>query len=123
MYITEYIEKRDLVRNLINLANSDPIERIKREDGLPCDEIGYDEDGKLTKLVIINDERKISVFNLITLSPEDVENDPELKAVYENYMNMVTIEPVVFDDITKMAKRYKEAKEKSKRGSDVLSVQ
>lgn len=123
MTIVQYIQEKYPIHNRIRELVSNPYATIANEDGLPYDEIGPDEDGNITKLVVVNNEgRKISVIDLITLTPEELDTDLELKNVYENYMMQVDLEEVNLCDIAKMAKSYKDLKKRSEEAAGVLSL-
>lgn len=123
MTIIEYIQEKYPIHNRIKELCTNPFTTIANEDGLPYDEIGPDEEGHITKLVLVNTEgRKISVIDLITLTPEELEADLELKNVYDNYMMQVDLEEVNLCDIAKMAQMYKDSKKQSEEMAGVLSL-
>lgn len=123
MTIVQYIQEKYPIHNRIRELVANPYATIANEDGLPYDEIGPDEDGNITKLVLVNSEgRKISVIDLITLTPEELDTDLELKNVYDNYMMQVDLEEVNLCDIAKMAKSYKDMKKRSEEAAGVLSL-
>lgn len=123
MNILEFINEKYPIKDRIKDMMSDPYRRIAEEDGLPYDVIGPDEDGNITKLVHVDDDgRDISVAELITLTPEDLEKDIALKTIYEIYMSQVTIEEVNLVDIMKSVEAYKSLRKSSEEAVGVLSL-
>ena len=123
MNIIEFIETQYPIKDIVKERLSDPYTRIAQLDCLPYDFIGPDESGHLTKLVEINDDRSISVVELISMTKEDVHrsDDLELISVWEAYMEEVDVEDVNISDIMACVKQYKMFGEE--RRNRVLSLQ
>ena len=123
MTITEYIQDKYPIQAKVKELFQNPYTAIANEDSLPYDIIGPDEDGHVTKLVLVNtDGRTISVVDLISLSEEDREADLELKNIYEVYMSQIEYEDVNLSDIMRMTKLYKDLKKSSEEAAGVLSL-
>lgn len=123
MNITQYIQEKYPIHNRIKELFQNPYTVIANEDGLPYDEIGPDEDGHITKLVLVNaDGRKISVIDLISLSKEERSADLELANIYDIYMSQIDFEDVNLSDLTKMSRHYKDLKKASEEAAGVLSL-
>lgn len=123
MFITDFIAEKYPIQNKIKELMSDPYQVIANEDGLPYDVIGPDEDGHVTKLIRVNEEnRMISVMDLLSLSEQELEGDLELKNIHDIYMSQVTIEDINLADITKMSQTYKSIKKKNEEAAGVLSL-
>lgn len=123
MTIIDFIRDKYPIEDRIRSMQANPYQVVANEDGLPYDEIGPDEDGNITKLVIVNDDgRKVSVVDLITSTKEELERDPELKNAYDIYMTQVEIEDVNLSDIKRMANSYKMKRKESEEAAGVLSL-
>ena len=123
MTITEYIQDKYPIHTKVKELFQNPYTMVANEDNLPYDLIGPDEDGQITKLVMVNTEgRTISVIDLIGLSEEEREADLELKNIYEIYMSQIDYEDVNLSDIMQMTKMYKRLKEESGEAAGVLSL-
>lgn len=123
MNIRDYIREKYPIGSRVEELFKNPYTIVANEDGLPYDVIGPDEDGNITKLVIVNtDGRKISVVDLITLSPEERAADLELATIYDVYMSQIDYEEVNLSDITRMTKLYKNLKKQSEEALGVLSL-
>lgn len=123
MTITQYIQDKYPIHNRVRELFENPYTKIANEDGLPYDLIGPDDDGQVTKLVLVNTEgRKISVIDLITLSPEELANDLELANIYETYMAQVDYEEVNLSDLQKMTTNYKKLRKHAEEAAGVLSL-
>ena len=97
----------------IKAYKSDPITRIMESDDLPYDDIRVVE-GQLQKVVYLNDDDVITVFDLLTYTKEDIESmkdNEELKAAYMGYMDLVDITDMTIDNIMKSVQEYKAVKE------------
>lgn len=89
-------------------------EQIAAKDDLPYDDIDYSEDGVITKIVYLNDEgRKMDIYELIAHTPDDINasGDEELIQVYHNYMANIDIEPVDFEDMLQLVRKWKVARD------------
>lgn len=123
MTIIDYINQKYPIRERVKELISNPYTRIANEDDLPYDKIGPDSNGYVTKLVQVNDEdRYISVIDLISLSEDDRKNDPELANIYDIYMTQVDIEDVNISDIMKSVEAYKSLKKSTEDQVGVLSL-
>ena len=123
MTIIDYINQKYPIRERVKELISNPYTRIANEDDLPYDKIGPDSNGFVTKLVQVNDEdRYISVIDLISLSEDDRKNDPELANIYDIYMTQVDIEDVNISDIMKSVEVYKSFKKSTEDQVGVLSL-
>lgn len=123
MTIIDYINQKYPIRERVKELISNPYTRIANEDDLPYDKIGPDSNGFVTKLVQVNDEdRYISVIDLISLSEDDRKNDPELANIYDIYMTQVDIEDVNISDIMKSVEAYKSLKKSAEDQVGVLSL-
>ena len=123
MTIVDYIKEYYPIADRVEVLLSDPYKLIENADDLPYDKIGMDDDGNLTKLVCIDDERTISVLDLISLSEKETEDDPALKSVYEIYMQQIEIEQVNITDILACTKEYKRVKQQQEERANVLHLQ
>lgn len=125
MYITEFIEKYYPITDKVSARISNPYKRVEEADDLPFDRIGPDETGAITKLVDIDNDRSISVMDLISYTKEDIDkmNDEPLKNCWEAYMEQVDIEDLNLIDIMESVRMYNKIKSDRKAQLDVLSVQ
>lgn len=122
MFIQEFIRDYYPVQDRIQALNNDPYKMIASEDDLPYDYIGCDEYGVLTKLVKIDDARRISVADILSMTREECVGDPQLLEVYDIYMSQIDVEAVNITDIMESARRYKDSKKKGDMMADVLLV-
>lgn len=124
MYITDFIREQYPIRDRLAARLSDPYERVANSDDLPYDVIGPDEFGHYTKLVEIDDERFISVVDLISYSREDViaMHDPDLLSVWDNYMNQIDIHDMNFTDILDCVRAHNRVVKKREEQLGVLSI-
>lgn len=124
MYITDFIREQYPIRDKLAARLSDPYERVANSDDLPYDVIGPDESGHYTKLVEIDDERFISVVDLISYSREDViaMHDPDLLSVWDNYMNQIDIHDMNFTDILDCVRAHNRVVKKREEQLGVLSI-
>lgn len=124
MYITDFIREQYPIRDKLAARLSDPYERVANSDDLPYDVIGPDEFGHYTKLVEIDDERFISVVDLISYSREDViaMHDPDLLSVWDNYMNQIDIHDMNFTDILDCVRAHNRVVKKREEQLGVLSI-
>lgn len=107
MNIVDYIKKVGMDK-VIESKISNPYQLIEESDDLPYDRIGIDDSGVLTKLIEIDDERVISIYDLISYSSVDeIEaSDKELREVYEIYMTQIDLKDPKIADIQSMARDY-----------------
>lgn len=122
MFITKFIDEYYPIQDRIQALNNDPYKMIANEDDLPFDYIGMDDYGVLTKLVRIDDSRRISVADILSMTREECFGDPQLLDVYDIYMSQIDVEAVNITDIMESARKYKSSREKGERMADVLSV-
>lgn len=124
MYITDFIREQYPIRDKLAARLSDPYERVANSDDLPYDVIGPDEFGHYTKLVEIDDERFISVVDLISYSREDViaMHDPDLLSVWDNYMNQIDVHDMNFTDILDCVRAHNRVVKKREEQLGVLSI-
>lgn len=124
MNIIEFIEQQYPIRDKVASRLVDPYERVANNDDLPYDVVGPDESGRLTKLVEIEDNRFISVVDLISLSAEDVAalNDPPLLTVWENYMSQIDMQDMNITDILECVKTHNAVTAKREAQLGVLSL-
>lgn len=108
MLITEYIEKYFDISTAIREAQSNPIKQIMELDDLKYDRIEM-YDGRLQKVLELNDTDVISVLELIAYTPEQIEQlapDDDLRVLYDNYMKDIEISDLSFYDIQESARRW-----------------
>ena len=124
MNILEFIETHYPIKEKIRGRLEDPYARIANMDNLPYDKIGPDECGTITKLVEVDDNRYVSVMDLIAMSEDEVREskDEALIIAYTNYMGLVDIEDMNISDIMECVRQYKGLASKRKGQLDVLSV-
>lgn len=110
MTIVEFIRDQYPIKDRIKMLTDDPYKRIEEEDDLPFDKIGIDpSSGRVCKLVEIDDERVISVSDLISLTSEEVaaSGDLALQTCYNAYMDNVDIQDMKIADIMNGLRTYK----------------
>lgn len=122
MFIQEFIQEYYPVEDRIQALNNDPYKMIASEDDLPYDYIGCDDYGVLTKIVKIDDTRRISVADILSMTREECIGDPQLLDVYDIYMSQIDVEAVNITDIMESARRYKDSRKKGDKVAGVLSV-
>lgn len=106
MKIQEFIETKYGVGRYKKLI-SDPYEMVMEQDDLPCDDIRL-VDGRLQKVVFLNDEDFITVLELLSYTKEEMgrSKDSDLRNVYFAYMENVTISPMDLESIMKSASQF-----------------
>lgn len=124
MNILEYIETQYPIRDKVAAKLEDPYERVANNDDLPYDVVGPDESGRVTKLVEVDDDRFISVVDLMSHSREDIIalNDAALLVVWENYMSQIDIHDMNITDILECVKAHQSVVTRRKEQLDVLSI-
>lgn len=125
MYITEFIKDHYPIRDkLVNML-SNPYTKVANNDDLPYDIIDYDESGQMTKLVEVEEDRYVSVIDLISMSREDIvaRDDLALLNVWDNYMSMIDIHDVNIADIFECVRAHDLVKGKREEQLSVLSLQ
>lgn len=124
MTIIEFIESQYPVKDRIRARLEDPYKRVEMMDNLPYDTIGPDEYGKVTKLVEVDDDRYISVMELIGMEENEVvatKDDPLIK-VWKAYMSQIDIEDINISDIMDCVRKHNASMALRKEQLDVLSV-
>lgn len=122
MLITEFIVNYYPISEKLKEVFSNPYQAIENANDLPYDKIGPDEDGNITKLVVIDETRTISVLDLICLTPADLSRDSALKEIYDIYMEQITLQDVNIADIMESVSMYKNSKATRQEQSDVLRL-
>jgi len=121
MTLVEYANK--YCKSMLNAETSKSIrELIAEKDDLPYDDIMPDSDGVMTKVVFVDSERTISIYDLISYSREDIVkmDDPALLAVFDNYMDAIDIEDVDLSNISQLIQKYKDTKAKEEADANGL---
>lgn len=124
MNILEFIEEQYPIADRVRVKLEDPYRRIEEEDNLPYDIIGPDETGTLTKLVEVEQNRYISVMDLISMSLDEVKHtqDEALILCYEAYMSQVDITDLNISDLMECVKTYKSIVDKREEQLGVLHL-
>ncbi len=124
MNILGFINTQYPIRDKVIARLENPYKRVEAMDDLPYDKIGPDENGNITKLVEVDDERWISVIELIGMTREDIlaTGDTALLTVYDAYMSQIDLEDLNIADIMDCVRRYQSIERKSKEQLDVLLV-
>lgn len=111
MNLIEYANSH--CQSLLQSQNSKSIfEMIEEHDDLPYDDIRPNDDGVLEKVVFIDNDRYISVFDLLSYSRADIlaMNDQALLSVFDNYMETVEVENLDIFNILHLLQKYKNVK-------------
>lgn len=124
MDILEFITTQYPIRDKVMSKLSNPYDRVANNDDLPYDLIGRDESGHVTKLVEVEENRFISVVDLLSYSREDVDklNDPALMNVWENYMASIDICDMNIVDILECTRTHQKSVERRAEQLGVLSI-
>lgn len=125
MNIIEFIETSYPIKDKILARLQDPYKRIADSDDLPYDVIGPDDNGVVTKLVEVDENRFISVSDLIGFSRSEVvaSKDVALLEVYDAYMSQIDLTDLNIIDILECVHTHKNIVNERKAKLDVLSVQ
>ena len=125
MTILEFIEQQYPIKQRVQERLQDPYKRIADSDDLPYDIIGPDEFGNVTKLVEIDNDRYISVMELIGYTQEEIDksDDAALATAYEAYMSQVDFEDLNILDIMESVRMHANTVRRRKEKLDVLSIQ
>lgn len=125
MNIMEFIETSYPIRDKVLARLQDPYKRIADSDDLPYDKIGPDDNGVITKLVEIDENRFISVSDLIGYNREEVvaTKDVALLEVYDAYMSQIDLTDLNIIDILECVHTHKNIVNERQAKLDVLSVQ
>lgn len=124
MFITDFIREQYPIRDKVAARLSNPYDRVANSDDLPYDVIGPDDSGHYTKLVEVDDDRFVSVVDLISYTREDViaMNDPALLIVWENYMEQIDIHDMNITDILQCVRAHNSVVKKREEQIGVLSL-
>lgn len=122
MTILQFIVDHYPIQDRIKACFNNPYQLIESSNDLPFDKIGPDQDGNITKLVVIDDERVISVLDLISLSAFEMENDPALQEIHEIYMQQVDVNDVNFANIMESIQLYRASQARRQEQADVLRL-
>lgn len=124
MNILEFIQTQYPIRDKVASRLVDPYERVANNDDLPYDVIGPDDSGHVTKLVEVDDDRFVSVVDLISYSREDLLalNDAALMQVWENYMGQIDLRDMNITDIMDCVRTHRTVVSKRKEQLDVLCI-
>lgn len=124
MNILEYIETQYPIREKVRLRLEDPYKRIEAMDDLPFDKIGPDEFGNVTKLVEVDENRYISVMELISMTKEEVmaTGDLPLQTVYDVYMSQIDLQDFNIIDTMECVRQYKSITDVRKEQLGVLHL-
>lgn len=124
MTILEFIEQQYPIRQRVQERLQDPYKRIADSDDLPYDIIGPDEFGNVTKLVEIDNDRYISVMELIGYTQEEIDKseDSALIIAYDAYMSQIDFEDLNILDIMESVRMHSATVSKRKEKLDVLSL-
>ena len=108
MNILEFIETQYPIKDKVKVRLENPYQRIANSDDLPYDKIGPDEFGNVTKLVEVEDNRFISVMDLISMSADEVaaQKDIALQVVWDAYMSQIDLQDINIIDIMESVKHY-----------------
>lgn len=117
-FITEHYPIQDRIKEVFN----NPYQLIENANDLPFDKIGPDQDGNITKLVIVDDDRTISVLDLISLSQFEMENDPALQEIHEIYMQQIELNEINIADIMESIHLYRSSQARRQEQADVLRL-
>lgn len=123
MNILDFIETEYPIREQVKDRLSDPYKRIEESDSFPYDCIARDEDGRLVKMVELEDETLVPVIEIMATTEEDAKVDPRcgFYDVWTAYMSNIVIEDVNVTDILESVKLYKKYQAKRENNLDVLS--
>lgn len=124
MTILEFITEQYPIRERVQARLEDPYKKIENNDDLPFDKIGPDEFGNITKLVEIEDNRYISVMDIIGYTREEIEHsgDIPLLIAYDAYMSQINLEDINIVDIMECVKAHNDIVKRRESQLGVLSV-
>lgn len=124
MTILEFITEQYPIRERVQARLEDPYKKIENNDDLPFDKIGPDEFGNITKLVEIEDNRYISVMDIIGYTREEIEHsgDIPLLIAYDTYMSQINLEDINIVDIMECVKAHNDIVKRRESQLGVLSV-
>lgn len=124
MNILEFIEQQYPIKERVLERLTDPVKRIAESDDLPYDKIGPDENGVVTKLVEVDDNRYVSVDELIGYTRDELvsSQDQALLEAFDAYMSQIDLTDLNIIDILECVRTHKEINDKRKAQLNVLSV-
>lgn len=106
MTLYEYVREVYPIQDKIARILKDPRQVILERDDLPCDDVKM-VDGVYQKVVYISDDEFVPVVDLLDYREDDMaEASPELRKVWENYINSVSIEICDFESLASEARAY-----------------
>ena len=122
MNIVEYIDRYHNIDVELNALKSNPVKMVEERDDLPYENIVL-VDGQWQKIVYINDIDYVTITELLSYYPEDVENmkNKDFINTYKAYMNSVEVKDLDLDSIIGSLKSYREIQEKKKSKLESLS--
>lgn len=124
MTIMEFIETQYPIKDKVRTRLENPYKRVEAMDDLPYDKIGPDEYGHITKLVEVDEDRYISVIELIGMTKEEVASseDVALQNVWDAYMSQIDLQDLNIVDIMECVKQHNTIMQTRKEQLGVLSV-
>ena len=124
MNIVGFIESQYPIKDKVRTRLENPYKRIEAMDDLPYDKIGPDEYGTITKLVEVDEDRYISVMELIGMTKDEVvkSEDTALQNVWEAYMSQIDLEDLNIVDIMECVRQHQNIVRTREEQLSVLSV-
>lgn len=124
MNILQFIEEHYPIKDKVIARLQDPYKRIADSDDLPYDIIGPDDNGVVTKLVEVEENRYVSVNDLIGYTRQELidANDTPLLEVYDAYMSQIDMTDLNIADIFECVRLHKNVADQRKEQLNVLSV-
>lgn len=124
MTIIQFIEEQYPIKDKVKGRLEDPYKKIANADDLPYDVIGPDDNGVVTKLVEVEDNRYISVMDLISMTADEVNRtgDQALISVWGAYMEQIDLEDLNLLDIMESVKKYGDVVKNREAKFGVLSL-
>lgn len=124
MNIVGFIESQYPIKDKVRTRLENPYKRIEAMDDLPYDKIGPDEYGTITKLVEVDEDRYISVMELIGMTKDEVvkSDDTALQNVWEAYMSQIDLEDLNIVDIMECVRQHQNIVRAREEQLSVLSV-
>lgn len=124
MNIIGFIETQYPIKDKVKARLENPYKRIEAMDDLPYEKIGPDEFGNITKLVEVEENRYISVVELIGMTKEEVmkSNDLPLQTTWEAYMSQIDLEDINIIDIMDSVRQYQSVVKQREEQLNVLSL-
>lgn len=124
MNIIGFIETQYPIKDKVKARLENPYKRVEAMDDLPYEKIGPDEFGNITKFVEVEDNRYISVVELIGMTKEEVmkSNDLPLQTTWEAYMSQIDLEDINIIDIMDSVRQYQNVVKQREEQLNVLSL-